>query len=288
MWEEWPPIPRCRTVSTTLKSVSRLEEYPPPKSAFQTSCYCVKNHSWKRLHHPKSFSSVNILVDLEKGCVNFLAAVLYFPLKGGDVCVEVFGYDSSQHIEQMPLKRVWINSFLYHLCSGWFLGTNECQNVMFGTWVFTEMYWKMSRAVVTASVCFLCSADLTGAQDGSVRMFEWGHSQQITCFRSPGNSRVTRIRFNHQGNKVTRPHMPCTLSVSGRANCWLPPCRCHAILSFGKWLYGDARLSDSETFSHFVTNLPSRRTPQWGGCLQRTFLLGWEKPAFWTRVLALS
>ncbi|KAL0979806.1 hypothetical protein UPYG_G00189980 [Umbra pygmaea] len=42
---------------------------------------------------------------------------------------------------------------------------------------------------------------LTGAQDGSVRMFEWGHSQQITCFRSPGNCRVTRIRFNHQGNK---------------------------------------------------------------------------------------
>ncbi|XP_076859615.1 dmX-like protein 1 isoform X2 [Brachyhypopomus gauderio] len=42
---------------------------------------------------------------------------------------------------------------------------------------------------------------LTGAQDGSVRMFEWGHSQQIVCFRSPGNSRVTRIRFNYQGNK---------------------------------------------------------------------------------------
>ncbi|XP_055025061.2 dmX-like protein 1 isoform X2 [Misgurnus anguillicaudatus] len=42
---------------------------------------------------------------------------------------------------------------------------------------------------------------LTGAQDGSVRMFEWGHSQQITCFRSPGNPRVTRIRFNYQGNK---------------------------------------------------------------------------------------
>ncbi|XP_019410499.1 PREDICTED: dmX-like protein 1 isoform X3 [Crocodylus porosus] len=42
---------------------------------------------------------------------------------------------------------------------------------------------------------------LTGAQDGSVRMFEWGHAQQITCFRSGGNSRVTRMRFNHQGNK---------------------------------------------------------------------------------------
>lgn len=47
-------------------------------------------------------------------------------------------------------------------------------------------------------------ADLTGAQDGSVRMFEWGHAQQITCFRSGGNSRVTRMRFNYQGNKVTR------------------------------------------------------------------------------------
>ncbi|XP_061217022.1 dmX-like protein 1 [Neopsephotus bourkii] len=42
---------------------------------------------------------------------------------------------------------------------------------------------------------------LTGAQDGSVRMFEWGHAQQITCFRSSGNSRVTRMRFNYQGNK---------------------------------------------------------------------------------------
>uniref|UniRef100_A0A8C7ZS02 Dmx like 1 n=1 Tax=Oryzias sinensis TaxID=183150 RepID=A0A8C7ZS02_9TELE len=51
---------------------------------------------------------------------------------------------------------------------------------------------------------------LTGAQDGSVRMFEWGHSQQITCFRSPGNSRVTRIRFNHQGNKVTE----CLILIS--------------------------------------------------------------------------
>ncbi|XP_048383976.2 dmX-like protein 1 isoform X5 [Stegostoma tigrinum] len=42
---------------------------------------------------------------------------------------------------------------------------------------------------------------LTGAQDGSVRMFEWGHSHQLACFRPSGSSRITRIRFNHQGNK---------------------------------------------------------------------------------------
>uniref|UniRef100_A0A4X2KR61 Dmx like 1 n=1 Tax=Vombatus ursinus TaxID=29139 RepID=A0A4X2KR61_VOMUR len=57
-------------------------------------------------------------------------------------------------------------------------------------------------ASVILNLCPLFYKDLTGAQDGSVRMFEWGHSQQITCFRSGGNSRVTRMRFNHQGNKV--------------------------------------------------------------------------------------
>uniref|UniRef100_A0A4X2L0F0 Dmx like 1 n=1 Tax=Vombatus ursinus TaxID=29139 RepID=A0A4X2L0F0_VOMUR len=56
-------------------------------------------------------------------------------------------------------------------------------------------------ASVILNLCPLFYKDLTGAQDGSVRMFEWGHSQQITCFRSGGNSRVTRMRFNHQGNK---------------------------------------------------------------------------------------
>ncbi|XP_061623672.1 dmX-like protein 1 isoform X4 [Phyllopteryx taeniolatus] len=55
---------------------------------------------------------------------------------------------------------------------------------------------------------------LTGAQDGSVRMFEWGHSQQIICFRSPGNSRVTRIRFNHQGNKFG------IVDADGGLNLW--------------------------------------------------------------------
>ncbi|MBN3287732.1 DMXL2 protein, partial [Polyodon spathula] len=42
---------------------------------------------------------------------------------------------------------------------------------------------------------------LTGAQDGSVRMFEWGRPQQLACFRQAGNARVTRLYFNSQGNK---------------------------------------------------------------------------------------
>ncbi|XP_069316030.1 dmX-like protein 2 isoform X7 [Eulemur rufifrons] len=42
---------------------------------------------------------------------------------------------------------------------------------------------------------------LTGAQDGSVRMFEWTRPQQLVCFRQAGNARVTRLHFNSQGNK---------------------------------------------------------------------------------------
>ncbi|XP_023669731.2 dmX-like protein 2 isoform X1 [Paramormyrops kingsleyae] len=42
---------------------------------------------------------------------------------------------------------------------------------------------------------------MTGAQDGSVRMFEWSRPQQLLCFRQAGNARVTRLYFNSQGNK---------------------------------------------------------------------------------------
>lgn len=66
--------------------------------------------------------------------------------------------------------------------------------------------------------------DLTGAQDGSVRMFEWGHAQQITCFRSGGNSRVTRMRFNYQGNKVNGRmllYLPSTPTPAPQYNCKL-------------------------------------------------------------------
>ena len=47
--------------------------------------------------------------------------------------------------------------------------------------------------------------DMTGAQDGSVRMFEWNRPQQLICFRQAGNARVTRLYFNSQGNKVWHP-----------------------------------------------------------------------------------
>ncbi|XP_012372214.1 dmX-like protein 1 [Octodon degus] len=66
------------------------------------------------------------------------------------------------------------------------------------TWVDDDIELETKGYLVAVGASL---HDLTGAQDGSVRMFEWGHSQQIACFRSGGNSRVTRMRFNYQGNK---------------------------------------------------------------------------------------
>ncbi|XP_048584043.1 dmX-like protein 2 isoform X2 [Nematostella vectensis] len=44
---------------------------------------------------------------------------------------------------------------------------------------------------------------VTGSQDGSVRMWEFGHAQQITAHRTAGtHQRVTRIHFSPYGNKV--------------------------------------------------------------------------------------
>lgn len=51
---------------------------------------------------------------------------------------------------------------------------------------------------------FVMFLDMTGAQDGSVRMFEWNRPQQLICFRQAGNARVTRLYFNSQGNKVLK------------------------------------------------------------------------------------
>uniref|UniRef100_A0A1B6DAH6 Uncharacterized protein n=2 Tax=Clastoptera arizonana TaxID=38151 RepID=A0A1B6DAH6_9HEMI len=43
---------------------------------------------------------------------------------------------------------------------------------------------------------------LTGSQDGSVQMWEWGHNQAVTMARPSGTfAKVTRVRFSQHGNK---------------------------------------------------------------------------------------
>ena len=43
---------------------------------------------------------------------------------------------------------------------------------------------------------------MTGCQDGSIRMWEWSHSQPVQNVRPPGVfAKVNRVRFTSQGNK---------------------------------------------------------------------------------------
>ncbi|KAL3276721.1 hypothetical protein HHI36_012090 [Cryptolaemus montrouzieri] len=43
---------------------------------------------------------------------------------------------------------------------------------------------------------------LTGGQDGSVQLWEWGHAQPVATPRPPGTyAKVTRVRFSQHGNK---------------------------------------------------------------------------------------
>lgn len=71
---------------------------------------------------------------------------------------------------------------------------------------FFFLLFLISCSSVSPRLCPLCvcgcASDMTGAQDGSVRMFEWNRPQQLICFRQAGNARVTRLYFNSQGNKV--------------------------------------------------------------------------------------
>lgn len=63
-------------------------------------------------------------------------------------------------------------------------------------------FWRKELLKSFSFLSPLLCLDLTGAQDGSVRMFEWTRPQQLVCFRQAGNARVTRLYFNSQGNKV--------------------------------------------------------------------------------------
>lgn len=45
--------------------------------------------------------------------------------------------------------------------------------------------------------------DLSGSADGSVHLWEWGHSQKLYTHRTAGQfPKVSQIRVNDQGNKV--------------------------------------------------------------------------------------
>lgn len=75
---------------------------------------------------------------------------------------------------------------------------------------YCEFKQKLRSFSVTVSefepemcLIFFRRIDISGSQDGSIRMWEFGHAQEITSHRTSGSyQRVTRARFSPHGNKV--------------------------------------------------------------------------------------
>ena len=72
------------------------------------------------------------------------------------------------------------------------------------SWVFVSV---LNRPLVFKKtfLCYLILSftDVTGGSDGSVRMYEFIHPDQIVQFRGAGqNDRVNKVQFNPLGNKV--------------------------------------------------------------------------------------
>ena len=50
--------------------------------------------------------------------------------------------------------------------------------------------------------------DLTGGNDGSLRMWEFGHEREIASYREAGKfQRVTKVHFSQHGSKVSAWHL---------------------------------------------------------------------------------
>lgn len=60
----------------------------------------------------------------------------------------------------------------------------------------------MLYRMIESAIQIILKLDLTGGQDGSVQLWEWGHQQPVATPRPPGTyAKVTRVRFSQHGNK---------------------------------------------------------------------------------------
>ena len=68
----------------------------------------------------------------------------------------------------------------------------------------TVVYRIISWQTICICIFFFSRLDVVGGNDGSIRMFEYIHPDQIALFRPPGQTeRINKIAFNPMGNKVS-------------------------------------------------------------------------------------
>ena len=111
-------------------------------------------------------------------------------------------------------------SLRYETLSIYYLCCSELEWFFWALWIYEVEHgifvsiWLRHTLIATQVITFYLFLDATGGNDGSVRMFEFGHPEQIVSFRGPNvHDRVNRIRFTSLGNKV------CHFSVSFLCKC---------------------------------------------------------------------
>nr|XP_024216080.1 dmX-like protein 2 isoform X4 [Halyomorpha halys] len=114
---------------------------------------------------------------------------------------------------------------------------------------------------------------LTGSQDGSVQMWEWGHSQAVTIPRPGGTfAKVTRVRFSQHGNKFGVADGDGNLSLFqvGIASSTARPfftCQCHNKVTSDFVFLGSCSMvataghsSESKNVALWDTLLPQKKS----------------------------
>uniref|UniRef100_A0A8C5HK93 RAVE complex protein Rav1 C-terminal domain-containing protein n=1 Tax=Gouania willdenowi TaxID=441366 RepID=A0A8C5HK93_GOUWI len=105
------------------------------------------------------------------------------------------GDDFDKESRRSATHQIYLNGFLFFSASMPWLGSGQTS---MGASVIMKRNLNNVKRMTSHPIY---QYYMTGAQDGSVRMFEWNRPQQLICFRQAGNARVTRLYFNSQGNK---------------------------------------------------------------------------------------
>ena len=96
---------------------------------------------------------------------------------------------------------------------------------------------------------------MTGCQDGSVSLWEWGHQTAVATPRPPGTfAKVTRVRFSQHGNKFG------VADSDGHLSLFQVACREGTARPFFVRIYFITQIQ-TQTHTHTHTHTQSRKQP---------------------------
>lgn len=195
--------------------------------SFWSQCCCWFRNGWV------SFSCYNLVWEWGFSC-------------------EVFGWNHSQQVIRAAAEECVRNKpFPPSIIKTEDLGNKEKPKPHVGARMIKVMMWKMSWTYVTVLFTLL----LLFRPDGSsgwkckdVRVGSFPADHLLQKSRELQSHQDTIQPPRKQGYKLAHTY-------TGKYEHLKPPYRCQTILSFATWLHCDVSLSDSATFSHFLSQL---------------------------------